>query len=100
MIKVIVTKDGVETHAPEYETMEQAQAAISYHVSEQNWGKPGEYSYEIVTVPVNLQAPINEAALAYLAATDWYVIRASETGVPVPQDILDERAAARLRIVR
>ncbi len=33
--------------------------------------------------------------LDYLASTDWYVIRALETGVPVPQDVREARARAR-----
>ena len=44
------------------------------------------------------QEAINTEALAYLASTDWYVIRLQETGVAVPQDILDARASARLSI--
>jgi hypothetical protein len=31
----------------------------------------------------------------YLASTDWYVIRALECGVPVPQDVSEARARAR-----
>jgi len=31
----------------------------------------------------------------YLASTDWYVIRALESGVPVPQDVTEARARAR-----
>lgn len=34
-------------------------------------------------------------ARAYLASTDWYVVRRSETGEPIPQDVMDKRAAAR-----
>jgi hypothetical protein len=41
----------------------------------------------------------NEASLQYLQETDWYVIRYEETGVPVPQEILDARAEARASIV-
>lgn len=36
-----------------------------------------------------------EKARAYLAETDWMVVRMAETGQPVPQDILELRAAAR-----
>ena len=36
-------------------------------------------------------------ALAYLARTDWMVIRANETGTPVPEDIAFARADARHR---
>lgn len=41
----------------------------------------------------------NDGARAYLAATDWYVIREQETGEPTPPSILAERAAARLKVV-
>ena len=36
-----------------------------------------------------------ETALRYLAETDWYVIRASDTGKSVPKDIAKRRAEAR-----
>ena len=45
------------------------------------------------------QARINNQARAYLASTDWLVVRMAETGVAVPQEILDARAAARASIV-
>jgi hypothetical protein len=34
-------------------------------------------------------------ARAYLAETDWMVIRAAETGTPIPDDVAEKRAAAR-----
>ena len=52
----------------------------------------------VYKTPVEIQEAINTDALAYLASTDWYVIRLQETGVAVPQDILDARASARLSI--
>ena len=45
------------------------------------------------------QEQTNQENLAYLASTDWTVIRLQETGVAIPQDILDLRATARLEIV-
>ena len=45
------------------------------------------------------QERINQEARAYLAETDWYVIRAQETGVEVPADILQKRQEARDRVV-
>lgn len=45
------------------------------------------------------QIAINEEARAYLNSTDWYVVRQAETGIPIPQDILDARQAARSRII-
>jgi len=34
-------------------------------------------------------------ARAYLARTDWLVVRQAETGVPVPEAVLQARAEAR-----
>tara|TARA_R110002049_G_scaffold34867_2_gene113091 strand:- start:147 stop:365 length:219 start_codon:yes stop_codon:yes gene_type:complete len=34
-------------------------------------------------------------AKAYLAKTDWYLIRQTETGKPVPDAVKKQRAAAR-----
>jgi hypothetical protein len=41
---------------------------------------------------------ITQQARAYLDSTDWMVIRAAETGVPVPADVAAARAAARLNV--
>lgn len=41
------------------------------------------------------QQQLNQESLVYLSSTDWYVIRQQETGVAIPQDILDARQAAR-----
>lgn len=49
--------------------------------------------------PEQEQERINVAARAYLASTDWFIIRLQETGEPVPEDVLAERAAARARVV-
>lgn len=47
-----------------------------------------------------LQAEGNATSLTYLASTDWYVIRLQESGVAIPQSVLDARASARLSVVR
>ena len=44
------------------------------------------------------QATINSEARAYLTETDWYVSRLTETGLAVPIEILEARAAARLEV--
>jgi len=41
------------------------------------------------------RARISAEARRYLAETDWMVIRATETGKPVPEDVIAARAAAR-----
>lgn len=45
------------------------------------------------------QRKINEEARAYLALTDWYAIRFSETGEPIPGEIVTLRAQARASVV-
>lgn len=37
-------------------------------------------------------------AKAYLASTDWYIIRELDSGEPCPQEIKDLRSAARLKV--
>jgi hypothetical protein len=47
--------------------------------------------------PAPIIAPdLKAEALAYLASTDWYIVRFVETQKPVPDDVLDKRAEARL----
>ena len=45
------------------------------------------------------QAVINGDSLGYLASTDWYVTRFTESGVAVPADVTQARTAARAAIV-
>lgn len=49
--------------------------------------------------PPLTQEQINAEHLAYLASTDWYVIRFADSGVPVPDDIRVARQAARDAII-
>jgi hypothetical protein len=58
-----------------------------------------EISIEDITAQVE-QEKTNAEALAYLASTDWLVIREMDAGIPCPAEIKAERAAARARIVR
>ena len=41
------------------------------------------------------RAKAAQEARAYLASTDWMIVRQAETGKPVPDDVLAKRAAAR-----
>jgi hypothetical protein len=50
-------------------------------------------------IAANAQAQINATSEAYLAATDWYVTRNSETGAAIPENITAARAEARAAIV-
>lgn len=49
--------------------------------------------------PLTQQEQTNMDSRAFLAKTDWYVIRKMETGEPIPQEILDNRAEARASVV-
>lgn len=42
-----------------------------------------------------IQAEINQDALACLSSTDWYVVRFSEAGVAIPDDVKAKRQEAR-----
>jgi len=60
-----------------------------------------EYLVEIEDISAQVeQERINAEALAYLASTDWMVLRSIDNGIPYPEEIKAERAAARARIVK
>mgnify|MGYP001766780143 CR=1 FL=1 len=45
--------------------------------------------------PEQLEAQAKAEALRYLADTDWYVVRLTETGVAIPEEVSIKRAEAR-----
>lgn len=49
---------------------------------------------------VEAQVKINAQAEAYLASTDWYIVREKDSGKPCPDEIKKLRQEARDRIVR
>lgn len=69
----------------------------------------GEWVYTVEVQPLSQeeldslaqqeQLRINQQSREYLTSTDWYVVRFAETGIAIPQDILDARQAARDAIV-
>jgi hypothetical protein len=62
---------------------------------------PEGYWVEYIDVSAQVeQDKINAEALAYLAATDWMVVREVETQVPCPLEVKQLRAEARIKIVR
>lgn len=62
---------------------------------------PAEYTVEIEDITAQVaQEAINAEALAYLASTDWMIIREMDSGVACPDDIKVARAAARQRIIK
>jgi hypothetical protein len=62
---------------------------------------PADYEVVIEDLSAKLeQEKINTDALAFLAATDWMVIRAMERGEELSAELKAERQAARDRIVK
>lgn len=66
--------------------------------------EPDKNGYPVLVDPpapseAEILAEKNALARNYLKNTDWYVTRFAETGTPIPQDILDKRAAAREAVV-
>lgn len=55
----------------------------------------GQFVKPVPEPHVPTQEEINEEARAYLASTDWYVVRFTETGVEVPEEITIKRQEAR-----
>lgn len=45
--------------------------------------------------PEQLKAQAKAEASRYLADTDWYVVRLTETGVAIPEEVSIKRAEAR-----
>lgn len=92
-----IPADAVEITAEQHAALLDGQAA----------GKvitPDENGFPVLADPppptaAQLQAATNAQARAYLASTDWYVIRQQETGEPVPPEVLQQRAAARATVI-
>lgn len=81
--------------------MENPTEWIEQMASVNYWGQPDDYTIEIEDITDQVeQEHINAEALAYLASTDWMVIREIDAGIPCPVEVKEERAAARSRIVR
>jgi hypothetical protein len=55
-------------------------------------------SPQAVLTPEQVQDKTNQEALAYLASTDWWVVRYAETGIPVNSEVATKRADARLAV--
>lgn len=86
-----------------YELTEQEYLDLRKGLSE---GKTIDSSKNPPTL-IDLPAPTGQEAIdianaearAYLASTDWYVVRFSETGEPIPEDVKQKRAEARAAVV-
>jgi hypothetical protein len=99
MFKVVATKNGEQIQAVKYEDNSDGVTKMT-----EMFPDCQIQSFDL-TVEANIpsldpQLIINYDAQKYLADTDWYVIRKLESNIDVPTQVLADRAAARLRIVR
>lgn len=61
---------------------------------------PAEFSVSFSELPEVSQEQINASAMVYLASTDWLVVRFMETGIAIPDAVVDQRRDARSKVVR
>lgn len=100
-VKIKNIESQLYTHGAFFPTMEEAQAWITL-VSNKSpcpWGT--NFGVEVTDKTAEkYQEQSNADAIAYLAATDWYIIRELDSGEACPVEIREARAAARANIVR
>ena len=89
--------ENVETNAAQFETEQE----VKSWVFDNSEYFPEGHTVIItdITAEKKQQEESNEAK-AYLASTDWYAIRKSETAKEIPADVLSKRADARLKITK
>lgn len=92
-----IPSDAVEITAEEHAALLEGQSQGKLIQADEN-------GYPILAEPPapteeEVQAVKNQEARAYLASTDWYVIRNQETGVAIPEEIAIKRQEARERII-
>jgi len=71
------------------------------YIEVQAWiaaGNTADPEFTDAQISANAQQEINRDNLAYLASTDWYVIRKADSGEAIPTEISTARVAARLLI--
>lgn len=121
MIQVSILKNGVVTNQAQWETRELADSWIAQGKLQEWWGKsewietipatedtpehtivhPAEFTIEVTDITSQVeQEKINAESLAYLASTDWMIIRETETGVLCPPEVKTKRAEARAKVVK
>ena len=85
----------VTTGVPEHQIIHPAIPAVTVD-------HPAEYTIEVTDITSQVeQEKINAEALAYLASTDWMIVRAMENAdKPVSEEIKLLRQQARDRIVK
>jgi hypothetical protein len=99
MIRVKIIQDQKQIGYKDFSSIEEAQTYIVDVDSSKHWGEGVTFETEDVTAQVQ-QEVLNEESQKYLDSTDWYIIRHVESGVQIPDDVLNRRALARNAIVK
>ena len=92
-----IPADAVEISAAEHQALINGQSEGKRITADEN-GFP-VLSDPPAPTAAEIQAQINAEHRAYLASTDWYIVRFAETGVAIPDEIKIARQAARDSIV-
>ena len=92
-----IPADAVEITTDEHQALLEGQSNGKIIAADKN-GKPVLQDPPPPTAE-ELQSQKNAEARAYLASTDWYVVRKAETGTEIPADVLEKRQAARDSVV-
>lgn len=92
-----IPADAVEITADEHQALIEGQSSGKVIVAD-DAGRPVLADTPAPTA-AELLAAKNSEARAYLASTDWYIVRHQETGEPAPADVLVKRSEARASIV-
>ena len=91
---------GDEVNPAVYEIDEDGVISPAVYETQSILVSPATYSVEIVDITAQLALEAESAAaLAYLAATDYIVIRAMERGEALSAEFKAERDAARLKVI-
>lgn len=90
-----IPEDAVEITAEKHMELINGQSSGKVIVSDSK-GRPVLQELKISEEETREEA--NRLARHYLSSTDWYIIRKQETGEAIPEEILQERSAARMRV--
>jgi hypothetical protein len=115
MKRIKIVKKGVVTNQAELPNAE-ADAWLASCLAKNKFGLPARPELDANGEPTGVMLPaeymiveedmtdqveqerINRESLAYLASTDWYVVRQIDTGEYPPQDVINNRILARAAI--
>jgi len=123
MFKISIIKNNNISHEAQFETQLQVDAWLAKHVAKNTFGLPerselalneetgemeptgvilpAEFTIEIEDITAQIeQEKINAESLAYLASTDWLILRELDNGTPCPVEIKIASQEARQRIVK